>query len=58
MEVKVKINTLVIKDKETGEEYTLKTLRTAKEVADYIEETEKEEAVFIVEAAVLEACGR
>lgn len=55
MEVKVKINTLIIKDKETGEEYTVQTVRTAKLLSEFVQESEKEEAMNMVEEAVANA---
>lgn len=55
MEIKVKINTLIIKDKETGEEYTVQTVRTAKLLSEFVEESEKEEAMDMVETAVINA---
>jgi len=55
MEVKVKINTLIIKDKESGEEYTVQTVRTAKFLSEFVQESEKEEAMITVEEAVVSA---
>jgi hypothetical protein len=55
MEVKVKLQKITVKDEETGEVFTVKTLRTAKEIADYVAESEKEEIVDRLEEAVLEA---
>ncbi|MGB6679802.1 MAG: hypothetical protein WBF08_00580 [Candidatus Bathyarchaeia archaeon] len=43
MEVKVKLHTLYIKDEETEKEYPIITIRSAKEIVDYIEESEREE---------------
>jgi len=37
-----KINAITIKDENSGEEFTVHTLRTAAEIAGIIEETEKE----------------
>lgn len=42
MEVTVKLQSITIKDNETDKEYTVRTLRTAKELAEYVEESEKE----------------
>ncbi len=58
MEVKVKLRTLVIKDKETGEEFTVRTLRSAEDIAGYVEESEKDEIVDKLEEAVNEAYGQ
>ncbi len=55
MEVKIKLRTLVIKDKETGEEFTVRTLRSAEDIAGYVEESEKDEIVDKLEEAVNEA---
>ncbi len=58
MEVKVELRTLVIKDKETGEEFTVRTLRSAEDIAGYVEESEKDEIVDKLEEAVNEAYGQ
>ena len=55
MEVKVKIRTLIIKDDQTGKSFTVRTLRSAEEVAGYVEESEKDEIVSRLEDAVCEA---
>ena len=56
MEVKVKLQQIIVKDKRTGEEFTLVTTRTAKDIAEYLQESEKEEMRWKVEEAVVEAC--
>jgi hypothetical protein len=58
MEVKVTLHDLVIKDPKTGEAFTVRTLRTAKDIAEYIDESEKDEIVSVLEAAVIEALHR
>jgi len=45
MEIKVTLQDIIIKDKETGEEFTVRTVRTAQEIASYIEESEQDEAI-------------
>ena len=55
MEVKVKLHTLYIKDEETGKEYPVITIRSAKEIADYIEENEREEIQYKLGRLVSEA---
>ena len=42
MELKIKVNTITIKDENTGEEYTFQTVRTAKHICEYLDETEGE----------------
>jgi hypothetical protein len=55
MEVKVTLRDLLIKDEETHEWYTVRTLRTVKEIAEFIEESEKEVIVSKLEEAVAQA---
>lgn len=55
MEIKVKVNTVTIADSETGESYKIRTVRHAKDIADELEENEKDVAVSAVEDAVYEA---
>jgi hypothetical protein len=52
MEVKVTLREIVIEDKATGIAYTVKTLRSAKDIAEYIEESEKEEIAAQIEEAI------
>ena len=40
--IKVKLRTLIIKDGKTGEEFKVKTLRTAQDIAEYIDESERD----------------
>ena len=54
-EVKVKLQRITIKDEATGETFKVKTLRTAKEIAEYVEESEKDEIVDRLHDAVLAA---
>ena len=42
MEIKIELQTVIIKDQNTGEAYKVNTLRTAKEIAEFVEESEKE----------------
>jgi vacuolar-type H+-ATPase subunit C/Vma6 len=58
MDVKIKIRALTIKDENSGEEFTVTTLRSAEDIASYIEETEQDEIHHIVEAAVDKALGK
>jgi hypothetical protein len=55
MEVKVRLRAITIKDEDSGEEFTVQTLRTAEDIAAYVEETEKDEIVSKLEEAVIEA---
>ena len=52
MEVKVKLQVVTIKDENTGESFTVKTLRSAEEIANYVQESEKEEAINKLEEEV------
>lgn len=54
MEVKVKLRDIAIKDTETGEEITVRTLRSAQEIAGYVEESEKDEIVERLEELLTE----
>jgi hypothetical protein len=42
MELKIKVNAITIKDENTGEEYTIKTVWTARHIYEYLGETEGE----------------
>ena len=55
MEVKVTLREIVIKDKQSGREYTIRTLRSAEEIAGYIKESEKDKITDRLEQAVCEA---
>ena len=52
LEVKVKLQAITIKDENTGELFTVRTIRSAKEIAGYLEESEKDEIVSKVEHEV------
>ena len=52
MEIKVKLQAITIKDEDTGESFTVKTLRSAKDIADYVEESERDEMVSKLEQVV------
>jgi len=43
MEVNVTLREIVIKDRQSGKEHIVRTLRTAEEIASYVEESEKDE---------------
>jgi len=55
MEVKVILHIITIKDDISGEVFSVKTLRTAKEIVGYIEESEKDEIGDRLENLVSEA---
>ena len=52
-EVKITLRVITIKD--AGEEFTVRTLRTAQDIAAYVERSEKAEMVNQLERAVSEA---
>ena len=52
MEIKIQLQTLVIKDQETGKEYKVRTLRSAQEIAEFMEESEKEIIAEKMEAVI------
>ena len=54
MEIKIKLQKILIRDQKTGETFTVRTLRTAKEIAGFIEESEKEVITSKIEETVLE----
>jgi len=54
MEVKVKLQSITIKDENTGDSYTVKTLRSAEDIFEYIRESEKDEIVSRLEREVCE----
>jgi len=58
MEVKVKIQTVVITDEDGGKSYKVRTLRSAEEIAGYIQESEKEEITDKLEHAVIEEINK
>jgi hypothetical protein len=53
MEIKVKLNKIVISDEGSEKIFKVRTLRTAEEIAGYVEETEKEEMVCKLEQMVI-----
>lgn len=55
MKVEIEIHALTIKDENTGEFRTIKTLRSVDEIAGYIEESEKDEITSKLETKVIEA---
>jgi hypothetical protein len=55
MEVKVRLNNIIIKDEETGKTFRVRTLRTAEDIAGYVDESEKDQMVFELERIVSEA---
>ena len=55
MEVRLPIHAITIKDEQSGEEISVKTLRTVKEIAGYIEETENDELTDRVGEVVSDA---
>jgi len=42
MELKIKVNEIIIKDKNSGEEYLIHTIRSAKEIGALLDEMERE----------------
>ena len=42
MELKIRVNAITIKEENTGEEYTIKTVRKARQICEYLAETEGE----------------
>ena len=42
MELKIQVNAITIKDENSGEEYTFKTVRTAKEIYEDLTDQERE----------------
>lgn len=54
MEIKIRLHTIVIRDEDSDKSYKVKSLRTAEDIAGYIEETEKDEMVSKLEQVVIE----
>lgn len=54
MEFKIDVHNLSIKDEKTGEVLAVTTLRSAKEIAEYIEESEGKELPSRVEKIISE----
>ena len=55
MKIEITLKAITVKDENSGKEFTVRTLRSAKEIAEYIKETEKDEMVSKLETAVIEA---
>lgn len=58
MKVDVPVRAITIKDENTGESITIKTLRSAKEIGEMIQEIEKEIIADRVEAKVNEELAK
>ena len=56
MEGKVEIRVKPAKDEKSREEFTVKTIRTAKDIAEYLDESEKDAALSIVERTAYSFC--
>lgn len=54
MKIEVNANDIIIKDAKTGQVCKVRTLRTAEDIASYIEETEKDQIKWRVEEIVLD----
>ena len=52
MEVKVTLQEIVITERQTNKQFIVRTIRTAKEIAEYIDESEKESLVARLEEVV------
>ena len=52
MEIKVKLHTINIKDDSNGKSFKVKSLRSAEDIASYVEESEKDEIIESLEQAV------
>ena len=58
MEIKVKLQTIKITDTSSGESFSIKTIRSAGEIAGYIQESEKDEIVSKLEQEVSEVINK
>ena len=58
MEVKVTIRTITIREDATNEEFTVRTLRSAKDIAGEVEESERDAMVSKLGEAVSEALSK
>lgn len=56
-EMTIKLNEILLEDKASGETRSIQTVLTLKELADFIEEREKEEAHWKVESALADLYG-
>ncbi len=54
MEIKVKLREVPIRDEESGRVYAVRTMRTAQDIAAFVEESEKDEVVSKLESMVWE----
>ena len=54
MEIKIKLQKILIRDQKTGETFTVRTLRTAQEIAEFIDESEKEVITSKIEETICE----
>jgi hypothetical protein len=51
----INLHAITISDTATGQKFTVQTVRTAQEIAEYVDESEKDEVVDTVQGAVSEA---
>ena len=58
MEIKVKLQTIKITDTSSGESFSVKTIRSAEEIANYIQESEKDEIVGKLEQEVSDVINK
>ena len=54
MEIKVKLQTIKITNATSGESFSVKTIRSVEEIANYIQESEKDQIVSKLEQEVSE----
>ena len=52
MEVKVKLQTITITDMDSGDSFTINTIRSAADIADFIRESERDEIASRLEEEV------
>jgi len=52
MKIDIPVHTLIIKEKGSGKEFSVKTTRSAEEMAGYIGESERELLIDAIEVAV------
>lgn len=58
MEIKVELQTITIEDEKSGESFTVKTLRSARDIAEYVQESERDEVVNKLEQEVWKEIGK
>ena len=58
MEIKIKLQTIKITDASSGKSFSVKTIRSAEEIASYIQESEKDEIVSKLEQEVSEVINK